>query len=475
MRLCIIFTIFILFLTACTKEQVESVVAFGKVQRVPTIEQPQEVVIVTYSGSDTYYLNADNQYTGLEHDLAQLFSSKYAPEYKIKFLVVGHISEVLPALAAGKADVAAAALPVSTLKAQQFSTAPTYYETQPLLVYNKSLNEKPAKLSLPSEKKLVVSKDAGLKDDLSILSVKNPELTWFEDKNNNPETLLTEVANGHLDYTVANSHLVNLMQNFYPDLQEAFPIGKSEKIAWALGNNIDARLQKKIDQFFVSIKKDGQLRNLLDRHYGHTERLAENDITHFLTLVETELPKYKHLFKKAANETGLNWRLLAALSYRESHWDANNTSPTNVRGLMMLTENTAEAMGVTDRLDPTQSIPAGAKYILELKSLFPKTIPDQDRTYFALAAYNIGFSHVQDARILAKRLRLNPDSWADIKRTLVLLSDPTYYNTVKNGYASGGAPVILVETVRSYQNILEKYQPSKMQMLSGYFTAAKLN
>lgn len=473
MRLTIIFTIFIFLLTACSKEQVESVMVFGKVQRAPTVQHPQEVVVVTYSGSDTYYLNADNQYTGLEHDLAQLFSSKYAPEYKVKFLVVDHISEVLPALAQGKADIAAAALPVSTLKAQQFSTAPAYYETQPLLVYNKSLNEKPAKLHLPSEKKLAVSKDAGLKDDLNILSVKNPELTWFEDQNNNPETLLSEVANGHLDYTVANSHLVNLMQNFYPDLQEAFPIGKPEKIAWALGNNIDARLQKKIDQFFVSIKKDGQLRNLLDRHYGHTERLAENDITHFLTLAETELPKYKHLFKKAAAETGLNWRLLAALSYRESHWDANNTSPTNVRGLMMLTENTAEAMGVTDRLDPTQSIPAGAKYILELKSLFPKTIPDQDRTYFALAAYNIGFSHVQDARTLAKRLKLNPDSWSDIKRTLVLLSDPTYYNTVKNGYASGGAPVILVETVRSYQNILEKYQPSKMQMLSRYFTAAK--
>lgn len=473
MRLTIFFTIFIFLLTACSKEQVESVIVFGKVQRTPTVQHPQEVVVVTYSGSDTYYLNADNQYTGLEHDLAQLFSSKYAPEYKVKFLVVDHISEVLPALAQGKADVAAAALPVSTLKAQQFLTAPAYYETQPLLVYNKSLNEKPAKLHLPSEKKLAVSKDAGLKDDLNILSVKNPKLTWFEDQNNNPETLLTEVANGHLDYTVANSHLVNLMQNFYPELQEAFPIGKSEKIAWALGNNIDARLQKKIDQFFVSIKRDGQLRNLLDRHYGHTERLAENDITHFLTLAETELPKYKHLFKKAAAETGLNWRLLAALSYRESHWDANNTSPTNVRGLMMLTENTAEAMGVTDRLDPTQSIPAGAKYILKLKSLFPKTVPDQDRTYFALAAYNIGFSHVQDARTLAKRLKLNPDSWSDIKRTLVLLSDPNYYNTVKNGYASGGAPVILVETVRSYQNILEKYQPSKMQMLSRYFTAAK--
>ena len=75
------------------------------------------------------------------------------------------------------------------------------------------------------------------------------------------------------------------------------------------------------------------------------------------------LPKYKRLFQQAQEITGIDWRLLAAISYQESHWDTFNTSPTNVRGLMMLTESTADRMGVTDRLDPKQSIPAGAKYI----------------------------------------------------------------------------------------------------------------
>ncbi|OYY03758.1 MAG: lytic transglycosylase F, partial [Mehylophilales bacterium 35-46-6] len=158
--------------------------------------------------------------------------------------------------------------------------------------------------------------------------------------------------------------------------------------------------------------------------------------------------------------TGLDWRLLAAVSYRESHWDTFNTSPTNVRGLMMLTEATADQMGVTDRLDPKQSIPAGAKYLLKLRDTVPERIPEPDRTYMALAAYNIGYAHVEDARVLAKRLSLNPDSWADVKKTLVLLKNPEYYTTLKYGYASGGAPVIFVESVRSYQRILEKYQNS---------------
>jgi len=215
-----------------------------------------------------------------------------------------------------------------------------------------------------------------------------------------------------------------------------------------------------INKFFEKIKKDGTLRNLLDRYYGHNKRLNSSDITTFLERSNSLLPKYVHLFKQAQDITGIDWRLLAAVSYRESHWDTYNTSPTNVRGLMMLTEGTADLMGVTDRLDPKQSIPAGAKYLLKLIDTVPERIPEPDRTYMALASYNIGYAHVEDARVLAKRLKLNPDSWADIKKTLVLLKNPEYYTTLKYGYASGGAPVIFVESVRSYQRILEKHQPS---------------
>jgi membrane-bound lytic murein transglycosylase F len=250
------------------------------------------------------------------------------------------------------------------------------------------------------------------------------------------------------------------MQNYYPNLDVAMPIGPEDKIAWAMSKNADPQLVMKVNTFFAKIKKDGTLHNLLDRHYGHNNRLNTLDVTTFLEHTNTLLPKYIHLFKQAQNITGIDWRLLAALSYRESHWDTYNTSPTNVRGLMMLTESTADLMGVTDRLDPKQSIPAGAKYLLKLIDTVPERIPEPDRTYMALAAYNIGYAHVEDARVLASRLKLNPDSWADVKKTLVLLKNPDYYTTLKYGYASGGAPVVFVESVRSYQRILERYQPN---------------
>ncbi len=447
--------------------------SFGKIEQTPTKEHPKEIVIVTHAGPNTYFINADNQYAGLEYDLANLLVKKYAPEYKVKFLVVNQMRDVMPTLLSGKADIAAAGLEMTSARKKLVTFSAPYHQAQDMLVYNQLSNSKPAHLTKIQNKKLVVAQQTSAAEHLHALSTKMPALIWQEENAAAAEILLSKVAQGKLDFTIANNHLVDEMQNYYPNLQTALPIGKTEKIAWAFSPKADKRLIKKINQFFARIKQDGNLRNLLDRYYGHAERLDATDITTFLERVETTLPKYKHLFKNAEAQTGLNWRLLAALSYRESHWDTNSTSPTNVRGLMMLTENTAQAMGVTDRLDPEQSVPAGAKYILEMKGMFPKTIPDPDRTYFALAAYNIGYSHVQDARVLAKRMQLNQDSWADIKKTLQLLNDPEFYNSVNSGYASGGAPVVFVETVRSYERILEKYQPSHKQINSKYFFAVQ--
>ncbi len=419
----------------------------------------KEIVFVTHNGPTTYYLNSDNQPTGIEYDLAKLFVSEYYPGYEIRFILVNSISDVIPSLLKNKAHIAAANLTITHLREHLVLFSPPYQEAQQQLIFNSEINKKPKKLTDIKDKKIAVPEGTSYAERLTALQKQYPALHWHAEKNTNTESLLEEVADGILDYTVADSYIAALMQNYYPNLEVALPVGPADKIAWAMSKNADPKLVNNINTFFNKIKKDGSLRNLLDRYYGHNERLNTLDVTTFLKRSNTLLPKYIHLFKQAQDITGLDWRLLAAVSYRESHWDTYNTSPTNVRGLMMLTEGTADLMGVTDRLDPKQSIPAGAKYIMKLKDTVPERIPEPDRTYMALAAYNIGYAHVEDARVLAKRLGLNPDSWADIKKTLVLLKNPEYYSTLKYGYASGGAPVIFVESVRSYQRILEKYQP----------------
>jgi membrane-bound lytic murein transglycosylase F len=431
-----------------------------KIKQKPVVTNSHTLTFVTHNGPTTYYMTGDNQYSGIEYDLATLFVKDFAPEYEIKFLLVNSISDVIPTLLKGKANIAAANLTVTHLRQQlvQFSTP--YQDTQQQLIYNNEVGDKPINLASISNKKIAVPAGTSFAERLSQIQEKEPSLHWHALNQTNSESLLDEVASGVLDFTVADSHLVAMMQNYYPNLEVAMPLGKPEHIAWALPKNADPALVKKVNAFFDKIHKDGTLRNLIDRYYGSSNRLNTLDITNFLELSNTLLPKYKNLFKQAQEVTGLDWRLLAAVSYRESHWDTFSTSPTNVRGLMMLTANTADLMGVTDRLDPKQSIPAGAKYILKMKDTIPDRIAEPDRTYLALAAYNIGYAHVEDARVLAKRLKLNPDSWADVKKALVLLSNPEYYIDAKYGYASGGAPVIFVESIRSYQRILERYQPS---------------
>lgn len=420
----------------------------------------KEIIFVTHSGPSTYFVNGDNQFAGLEYDLATMFVNEYAPGYQAKFLVVNSISEVIPSLLKGKAHIASANLSVTELRQKLVQFSKPYQETQQQLIYNREIDKKPKNLAELSNRRIVVPAGTSFEERLRELQKNQPTLQWQAIKKTNSESLLEEVANGILDFTVADSHMVEVMQNYFPNLAVAMPLGEADKIAWAMPKNADPKLMEKANAFITRIQKDGTLRNLIDRYYGNSKRLTPVDITTFLKRVNTILPRYIHLFKQAQEITGLDWRLLAAVSYRESHWDTFSTSPTNVRGLMMLTEDTADQMGVTDRLDPKQSIPAGAKYILKLKDTIPEDIPEPDRTYMALAAYNIGYAHLEDARVLAQRLKLNPDSWADIKKTLVLLNNPDYYSNAKYGYASGGAPVIFVESIRSYQRILERYQPS---------------
>jgi membrane-bound lytic murein transglycosylase F len=448
------FIAFILFFVASCKPT-------DPLNSAPNIDpNKKEIVFVTHNGPSTYYLDNENQPAGMEYDLATLFVKDYFPGYEIRFLLVNSISDVIPSLLKGKAHIAAANLSITNMREHLVLFSSAYQETQQQLIFNNEVNKKPKDITDIFDKKITVPKGTSYAERLAEIQKKHPSLKWNSQNQANTESLLEEVADGLLDFTVADSHLAALMQNYYPNLDVAMPIGPTDKIAWAMSKNTDPQLTVKVNSFFSNIKKDGTLRNLLDRYYGHNQRLNTLDVTTFLERSNTLLPKYIHLFKQAQDITGLDWRFLAAVSYRESHWDTYNTSPTNVRGLMMLTESTADLMGVTDRLDPKQSIPAGAKYLLKLRDTVPERIPEPDRTYMALAAYNIGYAHVEDARVLAKRLKLNPDSWADVKKTLVLLKNPDYYTTLKYGYASGGAPVIFVESVRSYQRILERYQPS---------------
>ena len=461
-RKTILFSIVIAILLAC------SLFYYLQHKRVPKVEKSKELVVLTHNAPGTYYVNGKGEYSGLEYDLATLFAEDLGPEYRVRFVTANHTSEVIPMLKAGKAHLAAANLSITPLRSKLVKFGTPYLTVQQHVVYDTAQGAEPKSISDLVGKHIHIPTGSSYAERLKNIQLQNPKLLWQELKSGSTDELIEQVTSGLLDYTIADDHMIALMQNFYPNLGKGIEIGTPEQIAWAFPKRGDEWLYQKSIEFFARIKKDGTLNNLIDRYYGHVDRLNPVDVSKFLELTRSVLPKYSKLFKDAQDLTDIDWRLVAAISYQESHWDQYNTSPTNVRGMMMLTEETADELGVTDRLDAKQSILGGARYINQLKKQIPERIPEPDRTWMTLAAYNIGFSHLEDARVLAERMKLNPDSWADVKTTLPLLNKSEYYSKAKFGYANGGAPVIFVESIRTYFDILEKYAPAHQSLLPNF-------
>jgi membrane-bound lytic murein transglycosylase F len=406
---------------------------------LPDWHQGELVVIVPPAEMET-----ENAF---ETQLAQLFAQQLQVRLRLVPLAV---DQALPSLAAHNAHLATAARSTNDY-ALRFSKA---YQSLDELVICHGVT--PDDIDNLAHRELVVAAGSPQEDALREVQRVHTKLAWKSRSKTSSAELLEEVADGKLDCTVANEEQLATARNFYPELGEALDIDSPSEMSWAFTNGGDTQLFDEAQQFFTRIKQDGTLRHLIDRYYGYNDRLNAVNAEAFISQTRTLLPHYRHWFKEAADLTGIDWQVLAALAYQESHWDPNATSYTNVRGMMMLTEETADRMNVENRLDAHSSILAGARYLQLLKEQLPLRMNEDDRLWMALAAYNQGMGHLEDARILASQSGLNPDVWADVKRMMPLLSRPSFYNKTKRGKARGGEAVILVETVRLYHDMLKR-------------------
>ncbi|MBU1424006.1 MAG: membrane-bound lytic murein transglycosylase MltF [Gammaproteobacteria bacterium] len=384
-----------------------------------------------------------------ETELAELFAQQL--QVKAKLLPLP-IDQALPALTEHKAHLATSARSTNDYPLR-FSKE--YQSLDELVICHGAT---PKDIDNLAGRDLVVA--AGSPQEIALRDVQHDhgKLRWKSRRDTSVVELLEEVADGKLDCTVANEEQLASARNFYPELGTALDINSPSDMSWAFANDADPRLFDEAQQFFTRIKQDGTLRHLTDRYYGYNERLNAINAEAFITMTRTVLPHYRQWFKEAGDLTGIDWRLLAALAYQESHWDPSATSYTNVRGIMMLTEETADRMKVENRLDAHSSILAGARYLQLLKEQLPLRMNEDDRLWMALAAYNQGMGHLEDARILATQSGLNPDIWSDVKRMMPLLARPSFYKQTRRGKARGGEAVILVETVRLYYDMLKRIE-----------------
>jgi membrane-bound lytic murein transglycosylase F len=405
--------------------------------------------VITTNSPTTYYVGAGGP-AGFEYDLAKVFADSLGVQLQV--VIADSTAEALRMLLDGRGHLAAARIAVSEERERAVRFSSPVMSVEPQLVYQMG-RRKPRHLGELEGRLRVPAGGASAEMLQNFKAGSYPDLVWEESADQDIEELLYLVAAGDLDYTIASSDVVAIHQRYNPRLRVAFTLAGSQKVAWALRPGPDASLFEEVENYLARREAD-EMARLRDRYFGHSEQV---DYVSTITLVkhlESRLPPLRETFVKAAESVGVDWRLLAAMGYQESHWNPAAVSPTGVRGIMMLTMDTAAFLRVTDREDPVQSIFGGARYFRQLLDQLPPEIQEPERTWMALAAYNMGIGHLLDAREVTRRTGGDPNRWLDVRNALPLLTQAKWNRTLKYGYARGYEAITYVGNVRTYYDML---------------------
>jgi membrane-bound lytic murein transglycosylase F len=410
-----------------------------------------ELRVVTRD-SPTAFVDGPDGPSGPEYDLVKAFADDLGVALVIE--TVQSVSEVLPHLIEGRAHMAAAGLSITDSRRSYVNFGHPYEMVDMHLIYKLGTG-KPQSIDDVIGRSIEVVAGTSHADMLMSLQERYPDLTWSENADVEVASLLAKVAATDVEFTIADSTEFNIQRHFYPDLRVALDLEIDDPLAWAFPKDGGDTLLSRADNFLIEFDRAGILAQIKDRYYGYTDKFDYVGTRNFIRHYESRLPRYRAMFEEAAAEWGVDWRLLAAIAYQESHWRSGAVSPTGVRGIMMLTEDTAQYLGIEDRVDPRNSIFGGAQYYARQTERVADTVDEPDRTWMALAAYNVGFNHVKDARQIVQWQGGNPDTWVDISEALPLLAQRQWYSRVPFGYARGWEPVLYVNNIRAYYNILQ--------------------
>jgi len=417
-----------------------------------TIRESGELRFVTVESPLTYFKGSDGKAEGLEYELASMFADSL--DLDLNLIIVKNKHDVTSLINKNKAHIGSSASALSGYPDNMLEYGPAYITARRQLVYHQK-NRKPGSITDIKGDEIVIGEDESYQMLLEKLSFFNPGLAWYVFENKSMTEILKMVNDHKVPIAIADSNWIDMYRYLFPEVRVAFDITGELPVAWVYQQNSDRSLDEAIRKFFNKINKTGSLDKLINHYYKYAKSFDYIDTRVFIENVHKTLPKYKELFIKSARETEQDWFLLAAMSYQESHWNPGAKSSTGVRGLMMLTTDTAKSLGVEDRLDPEQSIMGGARYLNKMIDKMPERIQGEDRLWFALAAYNVGFGHLEDARRLTKSQGGDADKWLDVRERLPLLADENWHQETRYGYARGSEPVVYVKNIRRYYDILK--------------------
>lgn len=408
-----------------------------------------ELVVITRNNAACYFETAHG-FSGFEYELADAFATSLG--VALRMVVIEDEAEMVATLLRGDADIVAAGKLFGQAAARMLALGPGYLEVQKQVVGRRG-GPSIAETGDLLQTTIGVAGDSAAIERLGALRADHPELNWETFPDRSSEELLHMIWNRDLPLAVVQSNILKMNRRFYPELVVQMELSAPRKLRWAVKPG-DRNLLHALRQWFAQPDTKELVAGLVSHYYSHLEDFDYVDLARYRRRIHDRLPRFQPHFQAAAEEYGLDWQLVAALSYQESHWNPKAVSFTGVRGIMMLTQDTAKTLGLANRLDVEGGIFAGTRYLALLRDQIGEEVAEPDRTLMALAAYNIGLGHLRDARRLAREMGKPDHTWRSLRDVLPLLQQRLYYQKLPHGYARGTEAVQYVDRIRTYHRVL---------------------
>lgn len=414
-----------------------------------------DITVITTNSAHSYYLYRD-QAMGFEHDLAKAFAEFLGVDLNI--VLADSWDDMVARLMANPESFIAASTTITPSRKNQVSFSDGYLTTRQHIIVHRR-NRRIRRANDLVGQTIHVRQGTAYQESLEALQDQGLEflIALYEDIPT--EELIRQVADKTIDITIADSNIAQLNRRYYPQVSVGRAIAEKNELGWAVSPQA-AGLLNEINLFFNQIKANGEFKDIYQRYYSKANDFDFVDIRAYHRRLRTRLPKYEAIIQDAAKQHGFDWRLIAAQIYQESHFRPSAESHAGAFGLMQLTQNTAQSLGVTEITDPEQNIQAGVQHLKNLYEYFNQAT-GLDRLCIALAAYNIGQGHLMDARRLAVRKKLDPNKWSSLMEALPLLRYRKYYRKSVYGYCRGTEPVDYVSQILLYYDILKHKYISK--------------
>ncbi|MYI62786.1 MAG: transporter substrate-binding domain-containing protein [Gemmatimonadetes bacterium] len=416
---------------------------------LPDLKERRRLRMITRNNAMTYFIHRGRQ-VGFEYELIKEFADRHG--LRLDIVIPDSHADLLPYLNEGKGDIVAAAMTITEERRAQAAFALLYNEVDELVVV-RAEEDSISSLEDLAGRTVHVRQSSSFYTTLIALadSIEGLQVAPLPD-DLETEDILAGVEEGRYDITLCDSNLLDVELAYGRQLKAAFSI-KPTVLGWAVREDNPALLAAL--NRYVQEEKGGLFFNMMKKRYFKNKRTITRAKDSLRVDLSGRLSPYDELVKKYARQYGQDWRLITAQMYQESKFDPQATSWVGARGLMQIMPVTGRELGFTDLHDPEKNIHAGVKYLSQLVNRFDPKIPVDERMRFALAAYNVGYGHVLDARRLAREKGWNSDKWfGHVEQAMRLLAKPVYHKRARYGFCRCGQPVHYVGNI---QNMYDAY------------------